>query len=74
MQCSVFSTSFKIPCIYRRELCGLPNEDFCEVPLRPNTDMELWNKAVQLLRGSDTNSSAVLSESNTCIKTTPVHG
>ena len=42
----------------RRELCGLPDEDFCEVPLRPNTDMDLWNKAVQLLNGKDADTEA----------------
>ena len=42
----------------RRELCGLPDEDFCEVPLRPNTDLDLWNKAVHLLKGKETSTES----------------
>ena len=59
----------------RRELCGLPDEDFCEVPLRPNTDMDLWNKAVELLNGKDADrKSTGLVDPKHSSNTTQVHG
>ena len=61
--------------IIRRELCGLPDEDFCEVPLRPNTDMDLWHKAVQLLNGKDANiKSSGLVELKDSSNAAEVHG
>ena len=59
----------------RRELCGLPDEDFCEVPLRPNTDMDLWHKAVQLLNGKDANiKSSGFEELKDSANAAEVHG
>ena len=73
--CKLLPRNVIINFINRRELCRLPDEDFCEVPLRPNTDMEIWNKAVQLLKGKDAAlSSSTLPSSNISSKTTPVHG
>ena len=58
---------------YRRELCGLPKEEYCSMPVRPNTDMELWNKAVELmLDEDDPTSKEVISESNSSSKMTQV--
>jgi len=57
----------------RRELCGLPKEEYCSMPVRPNTDMELWNKAVELmLDEDDPTSKEVISESNSSSKMTQV--
>ena len=58
----------------RRQLCGLPDEDFCEVPLRPNTDMEIWKTAVRLMKGKPTETAPnVLPESNESSSITPVY-
>ena len=43
------------------------------MPVRPNTDMELWNKAVELmLDDNDPTSKEVISESNSSSKMTQV--
>ena len=58
---------------FRRELCGLPKEEYCAMPVRPNTDMELWNKAVELmLDEDDPTSKEVISESSSSSKMTQV--
>ena len=44
------------------------------MPCRPNTDMELWNKAVELMRGTtESDSLEEVTNSNSGSKMTQVH-